>query len=159
MATRQLAEEADDTRVVSSLAPKQLVQGLSFPVRTSVFRQNTQAARYFQIALREAVGTLTLWVYWYARGGTPLSTVTWSAAMGAITPGDAVDVARKPLAAAASTAQAIGNPGVLQVTQITFANTDSVAVNDLVFIKLFRAQGDAGRGCTVYLVDTVISFV
>lgn len=95
-------------------------------------------------------GNLSLAVYWMSRAGSTSGNVVWSAAVAAVTPNDAQSVETKAFATASTSSAVTVNStakGLSSVSTVTISNLDSLATDDLFWIKLSRGtdtmSGDA----------------
>jgi len=125
------------------------INGANFPPDGYAFPQSSAKAIYLRLdALQYGGGNLTLNLKWYSRAGSTTGNVTWSAALGAITPGDPVSVEAKTFATAQSTTTAVNATAKGEtLTTITISNLDSLGNGDSAWIKVTRTDtsmtGDA----------------
>lgn len=155
-----LMEFEDDPRVSPTTRPRAyLLEGANFPIQSRVFPQDGPYARYYQTFLPDYTSTLVVDVYWYALQGNNSGTVTWVAAVAAVTNADATPLDQKAFAASSSTASTVLDNRRMRLTSITIANTDSLAAGDMLVVKLNRLAGDAGGGVVAHLLGASLRFV
>ena len=127
--------------------------GTNFPVSGLAFDATTDEAAFWKfVAHNYGSGNVTLWVDWYADTATS-STVTWEAQLAVLTPdADTQDIETDGLATLNFVQDThLGTTGQrLHRAIITISNLDSLAANDLVFLRLARdANGtNAADGMT-----------
>ncbi len=87
---------------------------------------------------------------WMANAVTA-TAVVWGSKIGAVTPADTDTPVEHAMAAATTATTNINTTEARRLieTQITLANTDSVAANDLVFLLVYRVAGDGADTCAV----------
>lgn len=125
------------------------ISGTNFPPTGYAFPQNTARAIYLQFrSLQYGGGNLTLQLTWYSRSGSTTGSVTWSAALAAISPGDAQSVETKAFATAQTTTTSVNATARGDtLSTITISNLDGLVNNDDCWIKILRTDvsmvGDA----------------
>lgn len=126
-----------------------VIAGTNFPTTGYAFPQSSSKAVYLQFkASQYGSGNLTLSLTWYSRSGSTTGSVTWSAALCCISPGDAVSVEGKSFATAQTTTTTVNSTAKGDtLTTITITNLDSIANSDDCEIKITRTDtsmvGDA----------------
>lgn len=126
-----------------------VIAGTNFPTTGFAFPQSSSKAIYLQFrASQYGSGNLTLVLQWYSRSGSTTGNVTWSAALAAISAGDAVSVEGKSFATAQTTTTAVNSTAKGDTaTTITITNLDSLSNGDDAWIKITRTDtsmvGDA----------------
>lgn len=151
MATVAVPLDIAGARVDPTNTPEYVyIAGTNFPSDGYAFPQSSAKAIYLKIGaeLYGNSGNWTFEVYWYSRSGSTTNSVQWTAALAAITPGDAQSVETKPFATSQNTTTTVnGTAKGLTITQITISNLDGVNAGDTVWIKLTRTDtsmtGDA----------------
>lgn len=125
--------------------------GTNFPVAGLAFDAAAAENAFWKfIAENYGSGNLTLNIFWYADTASG-GDVIFSAAIGAITPNtDTQDVETKAFATATSVTDThLGTTGQrVHQCAITISNLDSLAADDLVFLKFFRDAANAGDTMT-----------
>jgi hypothetical protein len=125
------------------------IAGTNFPPSGYAFPQSSSQAIYLPFrASQYGSGNLTLALTWYSRSGSTTGNVTWSAALAAITPGDAVSVEAKSFATAQTATTAVNSTAKGDtLSTITISNLDSLSSGDDAWIKITRTDtsmtGDA----------------
>ncbi|MBN1237429.1 MAG: hypothetical protein JXB36_02955 [Gammaproteobacteria bacterium] len=119
---------------------------------------------YYQFTIRKyGSGNLNLAIRWSTAATS--GNAVWAAQIAAITPGDAGAVSAKTYATANTVTDAAdANANRLNAATITISNLDSLATDDLVFLRFYR---DAASGsdtinsndCLVYHLDLAYSDV
>lgn len=121
-------------------------QGSDFPVTKLLFDAAVDEAAFWQIpAVFYGSGNLTITLYWYAETATS-GDVIWGAQLAAVTPNtDSGSVETKALASAnTATDTHLGTTAKrLHSVDITLSNLDSLAADDMAFIRIYR-DADAG---------------
>lgn len=131
-----------------STAFPQLVKanGTSFPVAGLAFDAAAAENAYWKTrALRYGTGNLTLTIDWYADTAST-GVVRWIAAIAAVTPDtDSGDIETKALATAQSVDDThLGTTGQrLHRASLTITNLDSLAADDVVFVRVGREANHA----------------
>jgi hypothetical protein len=133
------------------------VNGSAFPVAGLAYDAATEEAAFWKfIATNYGSGNLTLTVYWYADTASS-GDVIWGAAIAAITPNtDTQDVETDSLATANTfTDTHLGTTGQrVHSADIVISNLDSLAADDVVFLRIYRdadAGGDTMTGDAILL--------
>lgn len=140
----------------------QLVQvnGTNIPVRGLSFDASTEEAAFFVWrAVLYGSGNLAIDFDWYAATATS-GAVVWGAQIAAITPGsDTQDVETDALATAATTTTThLGTTGHrLHRTSVTVSALDSLAANDLVSMRFYRAAAAGGDTMTGDAILTLLT--
>jgi len=93
------------------------------------------------------------------KANTTSGAVTWGVMFAAITPGDADTPNEHALGSANTQNTSVNTTEARRLveTSVTITNADSVAAGDLLFIRVYRAPGDAGDTCTVDAELTAVS--
>jgi len=134
------------------------INGTNFPPDGYAFPQSSAKAIYLRFnALQYGGGDLTLSVHWYSRAGSTTGNVTWSAALAAIGPGDAVSVEAKAFATNQAVTNAVSSTakGLTQST-ITISNLDGLINGDSAWIKITRT--DTSMTGDAVFVDADLSY-
>lgn len=126
------------------------IAGTNFPADGIAFTSGGSKALYLKIGaeLYGNSGNWTLDLHWYSRSGSTSGNVNWTAAMAAITPGDAQSVETKAFATSQNVTTTVNSTAKGEtLTSITISNLDGVNAGDTVWIKLTRGSdtmtGDA----------------
>ena len=151
MATVAVPIDIAGARVDPTNTPEYVyITGTNFPSDGYAFPQSSAKAIYLKIGaeLYGNSGNWTFEIYWYSRSGSTTGSTQWTAALAAITPGDAQSVETKAFATSQATTTTVNATAKgLTLTQITISNLDSVNAGDTVWIKLTRTDtsmtGDA----------------
>ncbi len=138
--------------------------GTNFPVDSWAFDGATEEDLFvaFQ-ALNYGSGNLTLRFGWYADSSTS-GDVVWGAAVAAITPNtDTQDVETKAFATAQTVTDSHLGTTAQRVHEIslTISNLDSIAANDIVWIRIYRdadAAGDTLNAIDANLVYATLEY-
>jgi hypothetical protein len=121
--------------------------GTNFPVDAWAFDGATEEDLFVLLMLQNyGSGNLTLRLTWYA-DSTTSGDVIWGAAVAAITPDtDSQDVETKAFATANTVTDSHLGTTAQRVHQctITISNLDSVAANDIVWLRIYRDADAAG---------------
>lgn len=116
-------------------------QGTNFPVSALAYDAATDEAAFWKVrAVNYGSGNLTLTLIWYADTAST-ANVVWEAQIAAITPdSDTQDVETDSLATLNFVQDThLGTTGQrVHTCAITISNLDSIAANDLVFIRIAR---------------------
>lgn len=132
------------------------VNGTNFPVSGLAFDAAADEFAFWKfIAQGYGSGNLTLNLLWYADNATS-GDVVWDAAIAAITPNsDSQDVETDSLASVNSVIDShIGTTGQrVHLCTITISNLDSLAADDLVFLRISR---DANNGSDSMANDAIL---
>jgi hypothetical protein len=139
-------------------------QGTNFPVPGLDFDAASVEAAFFQfIATAYGSGNLTVRIDWYADSASS-GDVVWGAQIACITPNtDTQDIETDTLATASTATDThLGTTGQrLHTIDITVSNLDSIAVGDLVTLRVYRdaaAGGDTMTGdATIVAVNVSYS--
>ena len=130
--------------------------GTNFPVACLKFDAATDEAAFWKlIAQNYGSGNITVNILWYADTASS-GDVVWDAQIAAITPNtDTQDIETKALAAVNSVTDShLGTVGQrLHEATITLSNLDSIAADDLVFLRLNR---DANNGSDTMAGDACV---
>lgn len=125
--------------------------GTNFPVTCLAFDAATQENAFWKFdAAYYSSGNLTLNLFWYADTASS-GNIVWGAAIAAITPDtDTQDVEIKAFATALEVTDShLGTTGQrLHIATITISNLDSLAINDIVWLKIYRKAADAADTMT-----------
>lgn len=138
----------ENAQYLATLFPQFLTSiGTNFPVSSLAFDAALDEAAFWKfIATAYGSGNLTLDILWYADTAST-NDVVWDAAITAITPNtDSTDVETDTLATANTVTDThLGTTGQrVHLCTITITNLDSIAANDLVFLRIRRpANTDA----------------
>jgi hypothetical protein len=134
--------------------------GTNIPIAGLAFDATTSEASFWSFrAVNYASGNLTLSIDWYADTATS-GTVTWAAQIAAITPDtDSQDIETDALATVQSVTDThLGTTGQrVHRCSVTISNLDSLAQDDLVFLKIARDIADTMTGDSI-MVMAVISY-
>lgn len=121
--------------------------GTNFPVSGLAFDAATDEAAFWKfLAVDYTSGNLTLDLFWYADTATS-GNIIWDAQIAAITPDtDTQDVETKAFAAISSVTDShLGTTGQrLHKATITLSNLDSLAADDIVWLRINRDANNAG---------------
>lgn len=116
-------------------------QGTNFPVVGLSYDAASDEEAFWKFtAIDYGSGNLTLEIQWYADTASS-GTVRWAAAIAAITPNtDTQDIETKAFATEQAVDDAhLGTTGRrLHVAELTITNLDSLATDDVVWLKLKR---------------------
>lgn len=130
--------------------------GTNFPVSGLAFDAATDEAAFWKfIAQNYGSGNLTVNIYWYADTASS-GNVIFDVQIAAITPdSDTQDIETDGLATANSVTDAhLGTTGQrLHEAVVTVSNLDSIAADDLVFLRLNR---DANNGSDTMAGDAIV---
>lgn len=164
MATVTYPITVEDARLYTTNTPELVnIQGTNAPVGGYAMDAAAKEHLVYQFAIPlfgASNTTITCVVDWYSRTGQTSNAAVFGAAVGCITPGDAVSVEAKNFAASTSAAATTVNATAkgLTTTTVVIANIDSCTSNDLVLLDVFRdgaAGGDTLTGdaiiCGLYL--------
>lgn len=116
-----------------------VVAGTNFPVMGLGFDTTTQEAAFWVFKASDYTsGNLTVDIEWYAAATS--GTVQFGAQIACQTPSDAQSVLTKSLATATTsgTVTKSGTANGPMRNAITVSNLDSIAANDLVWLRLYR---------------------
>lgn len=148
MATIKQTFQPEQAEFLTALAfPQYLAtQGTNFPVTGLAFDDAADETCFFKFKASDyGSGNVTLDIYWYADSASS-GDVIFGAALAAITPNtDTQDIETKAFATANTVTDT--HPGTtgqrLLQCAITISNLDSLAADDIVWVKFFR-DADAG---------------
>lgn len=140
-------------------------QGTNFPVSGLAYDGGSTDENAFWkfVATGYISGEILLYIYWYADTAST-GNVVWGAQIAAMPPnGAAGDIETKSLATASTIQdQHLGTTGQrLHSCIITVSNLDSIAADDLVFVKIYRDASDTGNddmAGDAILVHVVLSY-
>lgn len=122
-----------------------MIEGTNFTVSSLGFDASAIEAAYWKFrALAYGSGSLSLDIEWYADTASS-GDVLWEGAIAAVTPDtDTQDVETKALATASTILDThLGTTGQrLHRAALTISNLDSLAVNDIVWLRLRRMATD-----------------
>lgn len=138
---------ASDFDVQASNIPEFVViQGTNNPISGVAFGTANEALFRSFVAINYASGNITVKLNWYSRSGSTSSTVTWGAAIQAVTPGDAQSMETDSFATETTQATTVnGTARGLTQTSITVTNLDSIAAGDRVNLRIrMTAKGMTG---------------
>lgn len=137
------------------------INGTNFPVSGLYYDASADESAYFKIrAVRYGSGNLTLALEWYADTASS-GDVIWGAQIAAITPdADSQDVETDGLATANTVTDThLGTTGQrLHRGTITISNLDSLAADDIVWLRIYRdadAGGDTMTGDAILTLATL----
>lgn len=161
MANVVLQLDPGAAQFLSTAFPGIVKNGTNFPVVGLAYDAAAEEAAFWGFAATNyASGNLTVTIYWYADTATS-GDVVWAAQLAAITANtDTQDVETKTLATAnTATDTHLGTTGQrLHSIPITVSNLDSVAIDDLAWIRIARqaaAGGDTMAGDAIVAGVTV----
>lgn len=120
--------------------------GTNFPVSGLAFDTALDEEAYWKFDAVDFTGSPVLYLEWYAATANT-GDVVWGVAMGAITPDtDTQDVETKALAAESTVTDTHLGTVVKRIHKcnITIANTDSLASDDIVWIRIRRLGFTSG---------------
>lgn len=134
------------------------VEGWAFDAATDEALLTTFVA----IAYGASAGNLTLTLLWYADSASS-GVVRWAASIAAITPDtDTQDVETKTFATETTTDDThLGTTGQrVHTCAVTISNLDSLAANDIVFLRVRRIGSNAADTMTgdAILIGAVLSY-
>lgn len=160
MATATIELHPEQAQFLATAFPAYVKNnGTNFPVSALAFDAATDEAAFWKFAATGyASGNLTLTIYWYADSATS-GDVIFDAQIACITPNsDSQDIETDGLATVQSVTDShIGTTGQrLHSAQITISNLDSIAADDLVFLRLNR---DANNGSDTMTGDALVTLV
>ncbi len=120
--------------------------GTNFPVTGLRYDASTAESAFWKVdPFNYASGNITCEVIWYAENATS-GDVVWDVQIAAITPNtDSQDVTTKALATANTVTDShLGTTGKrVHSATVTISNLDSIAVGDVVWVKITRDTTDA----------------
>lgn len=147
MATVTLPIAVESARLKTTNVPELVnIAGTNFPVGGYAMDASAVEHLYFQFIIPlfgASNTTITCVVDWYSRTGQTSGNAIFGAAVGCITPGDAVSVEAKALATATTAGATTVNATAkgLTTTTVTIANIDSCAALDQVELDVFVNGG------------------
>lgn len=132
----------EDAQFLAAAFPQFLkTNGTNFPVSGLAYDAATDEAAFWKFkAVNYGSGNLTLKIFWYADTAST-GNVVWEAQIAAITPDtDTQDVETKAFATLNFVQDThLGTTGQrVHVCTLTISNLDSLAADDLVFLRLAR---------------------
>jgi hypothetical protein len=146
---------------LSSSFPALVKNGTNFPIAGLAYDAAADEAAFWHFrAVRYGSGNLTATVEWYADTASS-GDVVWGTQLAAITPNtDTQDVETKALATAnTATDTHLGTTGQrLHTIDVTISNLDSLALDDAVWLRVYRdadAAGDTMTGDAILTLVTV----
>lgn len=161
MATVAQTLEVGGAQFLSTSFPALVKNGTNFPVVGLAYDAAADEAAFWHFqAVSYGSGNVTVRVEWYADTATS-GDVIWGVQLAAITPNtDTQDVETKALATANTVTDThLGTTGQrLHTADVTVSNLDSLALNDAVWLRLYRdadAAGDTMAGDAVVTLLTV----
>lgn len=137
----------EEAQFLSTAFPQYVkANGTNFPVSGLAFDAATDEAAFWKFkAVDYTSGNLTLDLFWYADTATS-GNIIWDAQIAAITPDtDTQDVETKAFAAISSVIDShLGTTGQrLHKATITLSNLDSLAADDIVWLRVNRDANNA----------------
>lgn len=137
----------EEAQFLASAFPQYIKNnGTNFPVSGLAFDAATDEAAFWKFrAVDYTSGNLTLDLFWYADTATS-GNIVWDAQIAAITPEtDTQDVETKAFATANSVTDShLGTTGQrLHKATITISNLDSLAADDIVWLRINRDANNA----------------
>lgn len=132
-----------------------LANGTTFPASGYQFTATSQVMFRRWTAVAYLSGNVTCRIRWYSSSTS--GNAQFSAAIAAITPGDAQSVLTKALATATSTTTAVGGTAsMINTTDVTVSNLDSLAADDEVWLAVTRsASTTVASGPVVTSVEVI----
>ena len=141
--------------------PALVKNGTNFPAVGLAYDAGADEAAFWHIrAVRYGSGNVTVTVEWYADTATT-GDVIWGVQLAAITPNtDTQDVETKALATAnTATDSHLGTTGQrLHTIDVTVSNLDSLALDDALWVRVYRdadAAGDTLTGDAILTLATL----
>ena len=135
----------------SNGAQFKVIAGSNFPIVALAFDATTEESVYTSIrAASYGSGNLTLTLQWYADTASS-GDVVWGAQIAADTPNtDTQDIETKAFATASTVTDShLGTTGQrLHECSITISNLDSLAADDYVALRVYRAAADGSDTMT-----------
>ena len=154
----------EDAQYLASTFPAySRIMGTNFPVSGLAYDAATEESAFWKfVASNYGSGNLTLTVHWYADTAST-GDIIWGAAIAVITPNtDSQDVETDAFATAqTATDTHIGTVGQrVHSIAVTISNLDSLAADDLVFLKVYRDADAAGDTMTgdAFLIGLTLSY-
>lgn len=164
MATVYQQLDPGSSQFLSTAFPALVKNGTNFPVIGLAYDAAADEAAFWEFrAVNYASGNLTVDIDWYADTATS-GDVVWAVQIAAITPNtDTQDVETKALATANSfTDTHLGTTGQrLHRAAVTVSNLDSLAADDVVWIRISRDADNAADTATgdAVLVGATVSYL
>jgi hypothetical protein len=129
------------------------VDGTNAPASGWGFDASADEQVFFEfIATGYSSGNVTVEIDWYADSATS-GNVVWTAAIAAVTPGDAQDWETDAFATANTVTDAAGAGQYVQRASITVSNLDSMAADDRMRLRITR---DADSGSDTMTGDAIL---
>lgn len=155
MATQSLQFDPKGFDLFSSNQPTvENVNGTTIPVAGYLFSTNGDVFFRRFCARAYLSGNLTCRVRWYSKTGQTTGDIQWSAAIAAVTPGDAQSVLTKALATATNTTTTVNSTARGDTTtDVTISNLDSLAEGDDVWLAVSKIGGTMTGGAVVVGVE------
>lgn len=155
MATQSLQFDPKGFDLFSSNQPTLVLEnGTTIPISGYLFTTNGQIFFRKFTARAYLSGNLTCRIRWYSETAQTTGNVQLSAAIAAITPGDAQSVLTKALATATNTTTTVGGTGRLDnTTDVTISNLDSLAEGDDVWLAVSKIGGTITGGVVIVSVE------
>lgn len=164
MATIRTDLDPDQAQFLATVFPQyDKVNGTSFPVTGLRFDASLDEAAFWRLdAFAYGSGNLTCTVIWTADTQSSNATV-WEAAIAAITAGtDSQDVTTKAFATAQTvTSSHLGTTVKrLMTASITISNLDSIAADDIVWLRIKRLGSNGSDSMTgdAWLLQARLSY-
>lgn len=164
MATVKRELHPEEAQFLASAFPQFVkTNGTNFPVTGLAYDGSSAETAYWKLtALNYGSGNLTLSLKWYADTASS-GDIKFEAAVAAITPNtDSQDVETKAFATANNATDShLGTTGQrLHSFDITISNLDSIAADDVVWLKIGRLPADAADTMSgdALLVAAVLSY-
>lgn len=163
MATVYQQLDVGAAQLLASAFPAMVKNGTNFPVAALAYDAAAAESAYWELrAVSYGSGNVTVGLDWYADTATS-GDVIWGAQLAAVTPDtDSQDVETKAFATANTVTDThLGTVGQrLHRALVTVSNLDSLAANDVVWVRIYRdaaAGGDTltGDAC---LVGVTVSY-
>ena len=136
------------------------VDGTNAPAAGWGFDAATDEQIFFEfIATAYTSGNVTVEIDWYADTATS-GNVVWTAAIAAVSPGDATDWETDAFATASTVTDAAGAGQYIQRASVAVSNLDSLAAGDRVRMKVTRDANNASDTMAgdAILVGALISY-
>lgn len=155
MANQSLQFDAKGFDLFSSNQPQLVLEnGTTIPVSGYNFTANNQVMFRKFCARNYLSGNLTARIRWYSQTGQTTGNAQFSAAIAAITPGDAQSVLTKALATATNTTTTVnGTARGDTTTDVVISNLDSLAEGDDVWLAISKIGGTITGGVVIMSVE------
>lgn len=125
------------------------ISGYNFTATGQVMYRRFSAVAYLS-------GNVTLRIRWYSQTGATTGNVRWDGAIAAITPGDAQSVLTKALATATNTTTSVGGTGrMINTTDVTISNLDSLAADDEVWLAITLGAATMTLGAVLISAEVI----